>query len=137
MRYRQVNALMRSSGCQQSARFAAAESVKPVHDTLIKAVSPGSNPGTDGAARCSAARSPVPNGWSSHLTDPTYQILLATGARSAPTRSSSGSNARFHQPPTEVACGQGRSGLLLLDRGGFCSPLAEGVGDLAGGCCGA
>src|SRR5690242_20558062 len=51
---------MMSSGSQQSARFAAAESVKPVQDTPIRAVSPGSK-------------------------------------------------ARFHQPPTAVASGQGRA----------------------------
>jgi hypothetical protein len=35
-----------SSGSQQSARLAAEESMKPVQDTLIRAVSSGSNPGT-------------------------------------------------------------------------------------------
>ena len=56
------NALMTSSGSQRSARPAAAESVKPVQDTLIRLVSPGSNPGTCVASRCRVARSRLPNG---------------------------------------------------------------------------
>ncbi|WP_460367333.1 hypothetical protein [Actinocorallia lasiicapitis] len=52
----------------------------------------GSNPGTWTAARLSAARSWAPNELSSHLIEPVKKIVPATGARSAPTRSISGSN---------------------------------------------
>ena len=51
---------MMSSGSQQSARFAAAESVKPPQDTLMRAVSLVSNPGTRGAPPGVSKSVPIP-----------------------------------------------------------------------------
>lgn len=69
----------------------------------------GSAPGTTAAARSRSSRTRRSTRPLRHVIVPTKCTREATGARSVPTRSTSGSNRRFHHPPTWRASGHGRS----------------------------